>query len=118
VADVRPYLQYARVVVAPLRVARGVQNKILEAMAMSRPVVAALSCAKVINASPDELVGTTGADGFLQEISALLNAPEAAELRGELARKRVIESYGWSAHLSGIDRYLLPTSVHGEGLAL
>jgi hypothetical protein len=30
----------------------------------------------------------------------------------------VIESYGWSAHLSGIDRYLLPTSVHGEGLAL
>jgi sugar transferase (PEP-CTERM/EpsH1 system associated) len=118
VADVRPYLQYARVVVAPLRVARGVQNKILEAMAMSRPVVAALSCAKVINASPDELVGTTGADGFLQEISALLNAPEAAELRGELARKRVIESYGWSAHLSGIDRYLLPASVHGEGLAL
>ena len=35
----RPYLQHARVVVAPLRVARGIQNKILEAMAMARPVV-------------------------------------------------------------------------------
>ena len=39
VVDVRPYLQHAGVVVAPLRVARGIQNKILEAMAMERPVV-------------------------------------------------------------------------------
>jgi len=118
VTDVRPYLQYATVVVAPLRVARGVQNKILEAMAMSRPVVAALSCAKVINASPDELVGTTGVDGFLQEISALLSAPVAADLRGQLARQRVMESYGWSAHLSGIDHFLMPASVDGEGVVL
>lgn len=117
VTDVRPYLQYATVVVAPLRVARGVQNKILEAMAMSRPVVAALSCAKVINASPDELVGTTGVDGFLKEISALLSAPEAADLRGKLARQRVMESYGWNAHLSGLDQYLMPASSDGEGVA-
>ncbi|MBN8507411.1 MAG: TIGR03087 family PEP-CTERM/XrtA system glycosyltransferase, partial [Burkholderiales bacterium] len=41
VADVRPWLQHAAVVVAPLRLARGIQNKILEAMAMARPVVAA-----------------------------------------------------------------------------
>ena len=38
VPDVRPYLQHACAVVAPLRVARGIQNKILEAMAMARPV--------------------------------------------------------------------------------
>ena len=44
VADVRPYLQHARVVVAPLRVARGIQNKVLEAMAMGRPVVASATC--------------------------------------------------------------------------
>lgn len=85
---------------------------------MSRPVVAALSCAKVINASPDELVGTTGVDGFLQEISALLSAPEAADLRGQLARQRVMKSYGWSAHLSGIDHYLISASVDGEGVVL
>jgi glycosyltransferase involved in cell wall biosynthesis len=37
--DVRPYLRHAAVVVAPLRLARGVQNKVLEAMAMGLPVL-------------------------------------------------------------------------------
>ena len=50
VADVRPYLQHAAVVVAPLRVARGIQNKILEAMAMARPVVATDACGAGIDA--------------------------------------------------------------------
>jgi polysaccharide biosynthesis protein PslH len=40
VHDVRPYLAHAHAAVAPLRIARGVQNKVLEAMAMGRPVVA------------------------------------------------------------------------------
>jgi glycosyltransferase involved in cell wall biosynthesis len=40
VEDVRPFLAHAHVVVAPLQIARGVQNKVLEAMAMARPVVA------------------------------------------------------------------------------
>lgn len=39
VADVRPYLRHAVAAVAPMRVARGVQNKVLEAMAMARPVL-------------------------------------------------------------------------------
>ena len=50
VPDVRPYLQHAAVVVAPLRVARGIQNKILEAMAMARPVVATDACGAGIDA--------------------------------------------------------------------
>jgi polysaccharide biosynthesis protein PslH len=40
VPDVRPFLQFAKAVIAPLRIARGVQNKVLEAMAMTKPVVA------------------------------------------------------------------------------
>ncbi|MFA5984843.1 MAG: TIGR03087 family PEP-CTERM/XrtA system glycosyltransferase [Methylococcaceae bacterium] len=40
VVDVRPYLAYACLVVAPLRIARGIQNKVLEAMAMAKPIVA------------------------------------------------------------------------------
>jgi sugar transferase (PEP-CTERM/EpsH1 system associated) len=39
VDDVRPFLEHARVIVAPLRVARGIQNKVLEAMAMAKAVV-------------------------------------------------------------------------------
>jgi len=40
VDDVRPYLAHARLVVAPLRIARGIQNKVLEAMAMAKSIVA------------------------------------------------------------------------------
>ena len=49
VPDVRPYLQHAAVVVAPLRLARGIQNKVLEAMAMGRPVVAASACVEALD---------------------------------------------------------------------
>ena len=52
VPDVRPYLQHAAVVVAPLRVARGIQNKILEAMAMARPVVVSSAAASGVTAVP------------------------------------------------------------------
>ena len=45
VPDVRPYLKHAAAVVAPLRLARGIQNKVLEAMAMGMPVVASQECA-------------------------------------------------------------------------
>jgi len=40
VQDIRSYIKYANLIVAPMRIARGVQNKILEAMAMEKPVVA------------------------------------------------------------------------------
>lgn len=40
VEDVRPYLHQAALVVAPLQIARGIQNKVLEAMAMAKPIVA------------------------------------------------------------------------------
>src|SRR5262249_48188099 len=52
VADVRPYLRHARVVVAPLRVTRGIQNKVLEAMAMARPVVVTPGVAQALSARP------------------------------------------------------------------
>ena len=39
VKDIRPYLQYAQLPVAPLRIARGIQNKVLEAMAMAKPIL-------------------------------------------------------------------------------
>ncbi len=107
VPDVRPYLQHAAVVVAPLRVARGIQNKILEAMAMGRPVVASSSCAQAIDArAGDELVSATTSDDFVREIGALLKTPAVAASIGIAGRQRVVQSYSWAAHLAGIDRYL------------
>jgi sugar transferase (PEP-CTERM/EpsH1 system associated) len=107
VPDVRPYLQYASVVVAPLRVARGIQNKILEAMAMGRPVIATTECAAAVDAKIGaELLAASTASEFIAEIDKQLTNPETANAIGQAARARVVARYSWDAHLSGIDPYL------------
>lgn len=108
VPDVRPYLRHAATVVAPLRVARGIQNKILEAMAMARPVIASESCAGGVDAvvGTEFLVAAEAAD-FVRTIDELLRAPERAAEMGRAARQSVVERYSWDAHMSVIDRYLV-----------
>jgi len=107
VADVRPFLQHATLVVAPLRVARGIQNKILEAMAMARPVVAARSCVDAIAAQEGvELLSAGDEAEFAAQIDALLHDPERAAEVGRAGRQRVVQHFSWLAHLRGIDRYL------------
>jgi sugar transferase (PEP-CTERM/EpsH1 system associated) len=107
VPDVRPFLQHAAVVVAPLRMARGIQNKILEAMAMARPVVASQSCVEAIDArAGEELVSAAEAADFVREIDALLKAPARAVAVGQSGRQRVLQSYSWDAHLGSLDQYL------------
>ncbi|WP_210411724.1 TIGR03087 family PEP-CTERM/XrtA system glycosyltransferase [Rhodoferax sediminis] len=107
VPDIRPFLQHAAVVVAPLRVARGIQNKILEAMAMARPVVASQSCVEAIDARPgEELISAAEATDFVREIDALLKAPVRAAAVGQSGRRRVVQSYSWDAHLGRLDEHL------------
>ena len=107
VADVRPYLQHAAAVVAPLRLARGIQNKVLEAMAMARPVVAARSCVQAIDATEGaELIAADTADDYVREVAALLSQPGRAQAIGQAGRARVLEAYSWEAHLRKIDRFL------------
>ena len=112
VPDVRPYLQHAAVVVAPLRVARGIQNKILEAMAMERPVIASTDCAAAVDAEKGtELITATTASEFIESIDLQLNDLAAAISIGQAARARVVARYSWEAHMSHIDRYLPSASV-------
>ena len=107
VPDIRPYLQHAQVVVAPLRLARGIQNKILEAMAMGRPVVASEACMAGIDAQAgSELLVASTAESFAAQVDALLRAPARAAAVGAAARRRVIGHYSWDANLAAIDRYL------------
>ena len=81
VADVRPYLQHAGVAVAPLRLARGVQNKVLEAMAMGRPVVCAGSCIEAIGTTPGHhILAADQADMFSAQLNRLLAEPAWAEM--------------------------------------
>jgi len=107
VPDVRPYLQHAAAVVAPLRLARGIQNKVLEAMAMARPVVAAGSCVRAITAQ--DLPGLRAADdvdGYVECLSTLLADRAAADAAGRSGRQFVLDAYSWDAHLAGLDRHL------------
>jgi sugar transferase (PEP-CTERM/EpsH1 system associated) len=105
VPDTRPYLQHASVVVAPLRIARGVQNKILEAMAMARPVVATAACAMSLSAAQDrELLVAGNASEFASQVSTAL-AAEPAGL-GNSARARVISDYQWHRNLALVDALL------------
>jgi sugar transferase (PEP-CTERM/EpsH1 system associated) len=107
VPDVRPFIQYAAAVVAPLRIARGIQNKILEAMAMERPVIASSECAAAVDAVfGQELLTASTPEDYIASINAMLGNQIQATTIGQAARKRVIERYSWSAHMSGIDRYL------------
>ena len=107
VPDVRPYLQHAAAVVAPLRVARGIQNKILEAMAMARPVIASQTCVDSIDARPGtELLAASDSSDFAAHVDALLRSRDLAAEIGRAGRQRVLKRYSWDAHLSGIDCHL------------
>lgn len=107
VPDVRPYLQHAAVVVAPLRIARGIQNKILEAMAMTKAVIASTECAAAVDAEKGtELLTAVSPEEYIAELSRVLEAPDTAIAIGHAARQRVVERYSWDAHLAAIDKYL------------
>ncbi len=107
VPDVRPWLAAADVVVAPLRIARGIQNKVLEAMAMARPVVASPAAFEGIEAEPgrDLLVADTAA-AMARDIRSLLNKPVEAAALGQRARSLVERSYRWDARLAPLDAVL------------
>ncbi len=104
VDDVRTWLAGADVVVAPLRIARGIQNKVLEAMAMAKPVVASTAAAEGIAA-------TNGTHYFVEadveaeanRVIALLSDASISRKTGKSARAHVIEHYSWAGQLAPLD---------------
>lgn len=103
VEDVRPWLAHARVVVAPLRIARGIQNKVLEGMAMARNVVATSQALEGIGARVGEEVRRADdARGLARETLAALDGPDL----GAAARTRVMSDFTWNSALARVDRLL------------
>ena len=104
VDDVRSWLQAASVVVAPLRIARGIQNKVLEAMAMAKAVVASSAAAEGIEAI-DGIHFHVAADigEEIEKICALLDDPQAANRLGISARLHVEAHYSWAGQLASLD---------------
>ncbi len=102
VPDVRPYLAHATAAVAPMRIARGIQNKVLEAMAMARTVVLTADALEGIRATPAQEVILANTAGAFAE--ACLAPPDPAI--GTAARQRVLSDYSWPALLQAFDPLL------------
>lgn len=107
VPDVREHVSAAQVCVAPLRIARGVQNKILEAMAMGRPVVCTPQAMEGIAAVVGkEALVADDPQSFSWAINRLLSDPgEAAEI-GKAGLAYVTRSHRWSDTLAALDELL------------
>ena len=112
VADVRPYLAHATAGVAPMRIARGIQNKVLEAMAMARPVVVTPEALEGIAAKAgEEVIRATGAADFAAAVVAIAAGPEGEATGaaiGVRARARVLADYAWAERMRGFDALLRP----------
>ncbi|MGH6967662.1 MAG: TIGR03087 family PEP-CTERM/XrtA system glycosyltransferase [Stellaceae bacterium] len=110
VPDVRPYLAHADMAVAPLRLARGLQNKVLEAMAMAKPLIATpLALAAFGFARNEEVFAAATPAEFVDMIALALSAKgRAVGLRG---RARVAAEYRWETRLPLLDTLLAEAPV-------
>lgn len=107
VPDVRPFLAAADVVLAPLAIARGVQNKVLEAMAMARPALVTSEVATGLPGKTGEHFAVADGDEALARCALdLLAEPERAEAMGQAARRLVVESLSWQAVLDSLPEHL------------
>lgn len=107
VPDVRPYVRDADVVIAPLTIARGIQNKVLEALAMAKPVVATPQAIEGIEATPGEHI--LSAETPAEWATALSELAEDVNQRDRLAvaGRRLIEAeYDWPARLQPLQQLL------------
>ena len=109
VPDMRPYLAHAAVAVAPLRIARGIQNKVLEAMAMARPVVASPEAHEGVRAvAGRDLLVADGAEAMAAAVTQVLAGGMPG--LGTAARAAVLAGYDWKATLARLDDILMAAS--------
>jgi sugar transferase (PEP-CTERM/EpsH1 system associated) len=100
VEDVRDYVAGASVCIVPLRIARGIQNKMLEAMAMGKPVVTTTQAFTGVHAvAGEDIVVADGDEDFVQAVVGLLRNIARAERIGSSARMCVERHYSWDSNL-------------------
>ena len=107
VGDVRPFLSRAWIFVAPLRIAQGVQNKVLEAMASNLPVV----CSERVLAgiadggfrSGRDLLAAGSNDEMERAVASLIGDAAARERLADCARQRLLATYRWGANMERLE---------------
>ncbi len=107
VDETSDWLERAHIAVAPLRIARGIQNKVLEAMAVGLPVVGTTCATQGVEAiSGRHLLVADSAQEQAQLIRGLLREPDQAARIGASARRFVEEKYDWEVALKPLDEII------------
>ena len=104
VPDVRPYLQRSALIVAPLNIARGTQNKILEAMACGVPVVTSAVAAGGVDAKADEhfLVAATP-EQYIRAVLSVIDDPAVRARLAYAGRERMLNHHAWDHSMRRLD---------------
>ena len=118
VPDVRPHLAKAAVAVVPLRLARGIQNKVLEALAMAKPVVAAPPALAALKAVPGtHLLSASTPQQWADAVCGLLADPARRQELGAAGRRFVEEHHHWESCLGPLlDAIFSPLPRPGDAL--
>ena len=114
VADARPYLDRAEIFVAPLRMARGVQNKLLEALAMGLPCVASTAAwSGTAVADGQGILATDEPREFARHVIDLLGDSDGRAEMARRARAAAVANYRWEVQLACLDQ-VIAAAVSGH----
>lgn len=104
VPDVRPYIRSSALMVAPLAIARGTQNKILEAMAMGVPVVTSRVAAGGVDAEAEaHLLVADSASDITQAILRIAENPDERRRLAAAGRQRMLSHHAWPRSMQRLD---------------
>jgi polysaccharide biosynthesis protein PslH len=107
VPDVRPWLKTSAVMVAPLRIARGTQNKILEAMAAGVPVVTSAAAAGGVDAVAGTHLQVADTPADIADATLRMMSDPAARQRFAMAgRARMLSHHAWDKSMQRLDRII------------
>ncbi|TMQ76867.1 TIGR03087 family PEP-CTERM/XrtA system glycosyltransferase [Candidatus Accumulibacter phosphatis] len=107
VPDVRPFVRQSALMVAPLNIARGTQNKILEAMAMGVPVVTSRIAAGGVDAEPvTHFLVADSAEEYSDAILQVLDKPTERQRLALAGRQRMLSNHAWPHSMARLDRII------------
>jgi len=105
VPDVRPYLRRSALMIAPLNIARGTQNKILEAMAMGVPVVTSRIAAAGVDATDGQhFLAASTPEEYVDAIMRVIDDPQLRQRLSIAGRERMLTHHDWARSMSRLDK--------------